>query len=512
MEEGEPIQGKFKFMHPQSPGEVELLQSGFGASRETPVQLQGDRGEARSRGGVPRPLKAGLEMLSGMDLSGVRVHKNSSKPAQFNALAYTQGQDIYMGPGQDKHLPHEGWHAVQQMERRVKPTMQTKGGLINDDAGLEREADVMGAKALQMMHVSQKSRNANVSVTFRLSSSVMQRAEIDDAPEGCAGLQDSAGLIDELVNGVLRAAFSISDGEKRVDFVYQQLGVGSPFTRIEQFCDALPETHQNRKKISETRFEGPQDPQGSNYLVNAWSKGDKALGALLNIGGVCIGSDKLGHFFQQGREYFRISVTHGKGDLVAEDYGRWLEGLDPEHRESAEWIAGLSERGWPGWDKLSSGNSLLDWLGARLGMLDVSKGVFGLATTGVFSRGDLAANRGGLDFYKAVHAGAAVTFKIREIVSGNWNERINPSCFGPVMARLVAAHDPAFHKDLAISLGEELEKRKAEIDAIWALHGPYIVGRGRMTKEQFQAGMLKAASAPVRERILKKHAPKYLCK
>ena len=99
---------------------------------------------------MPDHLKSGLENLSYMNLSSVRVHHNSSKPAQLNALAYTQGQDIHLGPGQEKHLPHEGWHAVQQMQGRVKPTMQAKGVSINDEEGLEREADVMGAKTLQM--------------------------------------------------------------------------------------------------------------------------------------------------------------------------------------------------------------------------------------------------------------------------------------------------------------------------------------------------------------------------
>jgi hypothetical protein len=40
---------------------------------------------------------------------------------------------------------------VQQAQGRVKPTAQLKHGVpLNDDAGLEHEADVMGAKALQM--------------------------------------------------------------------------------------------------------------------------------------------------------------------------------------------------------------------------------------------------------------------------------------------------------------------------------------------------------------------------
>ncbi len=100
-----------------------------------------------NRTGMPDNLKAGLEQLSGTDLSDVRVHRNSSKPEKVGALAYTQGKDIHVAPGQEKHLPHEGWHVVQQAQGRVKPTMQAKGVPINDDEGLEREADVMGAKA-----------------------------------------------------------------------------------------------------------------------------------------------------------------------------------------------------------------------------------------------------------------------------------------------------------------------------------------------------------------------------
>ncbi len=48
----------------------------------------------------------------------------------------------------EQHLSHEAWHVVQQKQGRVKPTIQAKGIEINDDDGLEREADVMGGKAL----------------------------------------------------------------------------------------------------------------------------------------------------------------------------------------------------------------------------------------------------------------------------------------------------------------------------------------------------------------------------
>jgi hypothetical protein len=103
-----------------------------------------------NRTGLPDQLKSGIEDLSGYSMDDVKVHFNSSQPAQLQAHAYAQGTDIHVAPGQEKHLPHEAWHVVQQKQGRVKPTVQLKAGIdVNDDAGLEKEADVMGAKALQ---------------------------------------------------------------------------------------------------------------------------------------------------------------------------------------------------------------------------------------------------------------------------------------------------------------------------------------------------------------------------
>jgi serine/threonine protein kinase len=98
--------------------------------------------------GLPDQLKSGIETLSGMSMDDVKVHYNSGQPAQLNALAYAQGSDIHVAPGQEKHLPHEAWHVVQQAQGRVQPTMQMKDAVpLNDDAGLEHEADVMGGRA-----------------------------------------------------------------------------------------------------------------------------------------------------------------------------------------------------------------------------------------------------------------------------------------------------------------------------------------------------------------------------
>ena len=38
----------------------------------------------------------------------------ASQPAQLQAHAYAQGSNIFIAPGQERHLPHEAWHVVQQ--------------------------------------------------------------------------------------------------------------------------------------------------------------------------------------------------------------------------------------------------------------------------------------------------------------------------------------------------------------------------------------------------------------
>jgi hypothetical protein len=102
-----------------------------------------------NRTGLPDRLKGGIEALSGVSMDGVRVHYNSARPKQLDALATAQGREIHLAPGQAHHLPHEAWHIVQQAQGRVKPTLQAKTGEgINDDHALEREADAMGSRAL----------------------------------------------------------------------------------------------------------------------------------------------------------------------------------------------------------------------------------------------------------------------------------------------------------------------------------------------------------------------------
>lgn len=127
--------------------------------------------------GLPQTLKNGVEQLSGHAMDDVKVHYNSSKPAMVQAHAYAQGNQVHLGPGQEKHLPHEAWHVVQQKQGRVRPTKQLKGKMdINDDTNLEREADVMGSRALQLQGYS---KNTSLTQISRQSNTIQRKLGLE---------------------------------------------------------------------------------------------------------------------------------------------------------------------------------------------------------------------------------------------------------------------------------------------------------------------------------------------
>lgn len=120
------------------------LQSSFG-----PAQKK------ENKTGMPDEVKSHMESSFNTDFSDVRIHAGSSKAPEVGALAYTQGSDIHFASGRFKPdtspgkqlLGHELAHVVQQREGRVQPTTEVAGMPVNDNPALEKEADVMGAKA-----------------------------------------------------------------------------------------------------------------------------------------------------------------------------------------------------------------------------------------------------------------------------------------------------------------------------------------------------------------------------
>ncbi|MEW7291504.1 eCIS core domain-containing protein [Aquimarina sp. 2304DJ70-9] len=145
--------------------------------KEVPIQKKAtpEQSQKENKTGLPNNLKTGIENLSGFSMDDVKVHRNSDKPTQLQAEAYAQGTDIHLGQGQEKHLPHEAWHVVQQKQGRVKPTVQMKDNVnINDDEELETEADIMGSKALQLNNNGRSS--SAIIKTYHGSNAPIQRS------------------------------------------------------------------------------------------------------------------------------------------------------------------------------------------------------------------------------------------------------------------------------------------------------------------------------------------------
>ena len=251
LEEEELIQGKFETLQRQ--------------------QKESDTKPIGNKTGLPDNLKAGIESLSDLSLDHVKVHYNSAQPSQLNALAYTQGSDIYVGPGQEQHLPHEAWHIVQQAQGRVQPTMQMKDGVtVNDDVELEREADVMGSKALQFVDnrpgtvAQRKSQGQPYQTSQILQERTLSRWMNDGYVQRMAVVQMVKG--DDLL-------ISASDIAKKLNEQLASANYGKALEYYAQLKAAAKDLNQ-RKSLSATtdqvfnrHIDGSTEKPGVNLLL-----------------------------------------------------------------------------------------------------------------------------------------------------------------------------------------------------------------------------------------------------
>ncbi|HAS42003.1 MAG TPA: hypothetical protein DCS93_16090 [Microscillaceae bacterium] len=132
------------------------------------VPLQRNKGGSGSTGNTNEAqIKANVSALMGTDVTDAQVTYNSSKPAQLQAEATAQGNQVHLAPGKEQHLGHELAHVAQQKQGRVQPTIQANNGVgINNDPKLEKEADDIGAKAHNMSATVQtKPASSNTSAT-----------------------------------------------------------------------------------------------------------------------------------------------------------------------------------------------------------------------------------------------------------------------------------------------------------------------------------------------------------
>ena len=171
-------------------GDVGLAPGRRTRSQALQRKADGGGGEVAAPSGgagdaLPVPVLTKMEDAFGFDFGAVRVHEGGEAPS-MGAVAYTQGTDVHFAPGQyDPHserghelIGHELAHVVQQSEGRVGATRQFKGVELNDDPGLEHEADTWGSLAARGEQVSRGG-----SATAPTGGSSMQRKVVQRAAQ-----------------------------------------------------------------------------------------------------------------------------------------------------------------------------------------------------------------------------------------------------------------------------------------------------------------------------------------
>lgn len=269
-----------------------------------------------NRTGLPGALKNGIEALSGMTMDDVRVHRSSPRPARIDALAYTQGSEIYLGPGQERHLAHEAWHVVQQKQGRVRQTLRVADVAINDDARLEAEADTMSAVAarpgLQLARTVEPS-----AAQESLAGAVAQRFPVDVKRDQKL-IQDTPGGKLGGTNFEWLSKFEVTIENDKVVVTIRLKANIDPALFQEVWANHVAKKWSDRFML---QFEGKNYPivvqllqvaKGEHYSINV-SNAESALG-----------SGARGHFGTQDM------TTWGKHDTtnIAHEVGHMLGNVD----------------------------------------------------------------------------------------------------------------------------------------------------------------------------------------
>ncbi|MBL8352523.1 MAG: DUF4157 domain-containing protein [Burkholderiaceae bacterium] len=296
------------------------------AQRAWLAGLRGDAAPPAASGRVaalPAGVKAGVEALSGLAMDSVRVHHDSALPQRLGALACAQGRDIHLAPGQERELPHEAWHVVQQAQGRVAPTSRQRDGTpLNDDPALEREADAMAQRVRQPSPHQAAPARHGPPAPLREAGAALQRKVIvgfepDKATEYKRG--DAKALLkilEEVDAGQLgHAGFARHDAQKRLLIVRDFISRDTVYAM---------------RQVKETRI----DPKSQTAEPYWWkfSVGDKADYALYSYEAWAGFFDTL---FGGKDEEERKAPSDAMGAVVVYD--------GTEYREQTPFVAKLVE-------------------------------------------------------------------------------------------------------------------------------------------------------------------------
>ncbi len=276
---------------------MSVKQAGAGAAGTAQRAFAPIAAQRKNATGLPDALKDGVEALSGIALDDVRVHYNSAKPAEVEAVAYTQGTEIHVGPGQEQHLPHEAWHVVQQRQGRVAPTMQVNGIAVNDDVSLEREADAMGSSALRTTAPVQ--RKAASTTRSMPRTPVIQRDHTDTGLKKTGAISDFAGKVKARATGGRNPLGSIKQ--------WATLDAAAKIAKVAKYVNAeLKKTHV--PEVTSTADAGSRfDSALFDFTTWSVSIGSQGLDAPMTDDDVANMADSVYHECRHAEQWFRIA-------------------------------------------------------------------------------------------------------------------------------------------------------------------------------------------------------------
>jgi hypothetical protein len=311
------------------------------------------------------PARQFMETRFNRDFSHVRVHADAmaaESARQLNARAYTVGSNIVFGDGQYSPGTLAGRHLL----------------------------------AHELAHTVQQASSG---------SGLVQRAEVDDSRSQCKGLKDIGAEVNSEVNAkIATARAQAPEGFEQDDNKLHKflLAVRNQLLDIENWIHWHKEANQ------------PSSHSGTKYQGTAGlstSPGD--LAAVVNVGGTCVGADKLGHFFVDGWNAYKSK----------DDASAIMESYDAEITNQ------------------------------------------GLGATGVFSNADIVANLAGRKFYQSLKKNTQMKFDIGGFISNKWNEASNPNYYsqatGEVVWKNLLESDwtgivrfPGYEKDLEVKFNK----------------------------------------------------------
>lgn len=279
---------------------------------------------------LPDNLKNGIENLSGINMDHVRVYYNSDKPAQLQAHAYAQGSEIHVAPGQEKHLPHEAWHVVQQAQGRVKPGVQMKGDMnINEDEGLEKEADAMGARALQAVSLDTQKKSSYICSATQKSAPV-QRVNYNDEKLNAKRRTAKVGLELAFNDSFTQKHFGNKGYESSTDYLIDSVKEKVNDYRARWIARAQTDATNNQWILAVTQ---EAHPQGADHIFGDFGR-TKFTYTTLKLLNDPQNPDNLNDPYNK------------PDDMSQDDHGTWIDfddtEMEPYSKKRGTWWWGLT--------------------------------------------------------------------------------------------------------------------------------------------------------------------------